>query len=205
MPSILRFAAIGLIVLLTACGGQPTTSSVPQPTQPAAPTQPPEPTAAPRPTSPPEPTAAPRPTSPPEPTATPEVQVVKVTPKATSQVISSQGDVLAMLHVTGGIAGVDDMLTVYADGRIDRSDRGDKKGAQVATSELATLQKLLASPEFAALDAQYQAAVSDAFIYELTVPVGSQQRTIVTMDGAESPEVLNQVLVELNRLRKLAK
>jgi len=78
---ILRFVAIGLIVLLAACGGQSTTSSVPQPTQPAAPTQPPEATAAPQPTRPPAAT----------------VNVIKVTPNATSQIANSLGDVLAIL------------------------------------------------------------------------------------------------------------
>jgi hypothetical protein len=200
MPSMIRFVAIGLMVLLAACGGQPS-SGAPQPTQPAAsqPTQPPEATAAPEATRPPEPTAAP------QPAATPTVSVIKVTPDATSQTTSGLSDVLAILHVTGGIAGVDDMLTVYSDGRIELSDRGGKKAIRVAPGELATLQKLLSSPEFAALDAQYQAAVSDAFIYELKVPGGQQPRTVVTMDGAKSPPVLNQVLVELRRLQQQAK
>ncbi|MFL5803911.1 MAG: hypothetical protein ACJ8CR_19480 [Roseiflexaceae bacterium] len=205
MPSILRFVAIGVIVLLAACGGQPTTSGAPQPTQPTAPTQPPEATAAPQPTQPPEATAAPQPTQPPEATATPPVKVIKVTPEATSQTTSSLGDVLVILHVTGGFAGVDETLTVYTDERLEFSGRGGKKTAHVAPSELATLQKLLSSPEFAALDAQYPDVAPDAFVYELTVPGGQQPRTVVTADGAKNPPVLNQVLVELNKLRQQVK
>jgi hypothetical protein len=205
MPSILRLFAIGLIALLAACGGQPTTSDAPLPTQPiAAPTQPPEATAA-APTQPPEATAAPRPTQPPEVTATPPVQVIKVTPDATSQATSSLGDVLVILHITGGFAGVDETLTVYTDGRLEFSGRGGKKTAQVAPSELATLQQLLNSPEFAALDAQYPDVASDAFVYELTVPDGQQPRTVVTADGAKKPPVLSQVLAELNKLRQQVK
>jgi glucose/arabinose dehydrogenase len=184
MLSILRVVAIGLIVLLTACGGQPTTSSAPQPTQPAAPTQPPEPTAAPQPT---------------------QEPVIKVTPGTTPDSNAQLGDVLVIFQRSGGIAGIDETLTVYTDGRIELSDRKGKMTAKVTTDELAALQKLLAGPEFAALDPKYQAAGADLFTYKVTVPGGKKPRTVVTMDGAPTPEVLNQVLVELGKLRMQVK
>jgi len=63
----------------------------------------------------------------------------------------------------------------------------------------------LKSAEFAALDPQYQAAGADLFTYKVTVPGGKQPRTVVTMDGAKNPPVLDQVLVELNKLRMQVK
>jgi hypothetical protein len=192
----LRFAVIGLIVLLAACGGQPTASGVPTTSQLGVPTQPPEATAAPQPTQPPAATAAPQPTA--MPAATVEVQ----TPAATPHSNGNTSAVLLILHISGGIAGISDTMTVYSDGRLELIDRKGEKTAKVAPSELATLQKLLASPEFAALEPQYQAPVADAFIYQLTVPGGSQPRAVVTMDGVKNPAVLDQVLIEVNRLRK---
>jgi hypothetical protein len=198
MLSILRFVAIGLTVLLVACGGQPTTSGAPQPTQPTAPTQPTQPTAAP--TLPSEPTAAP--TLPPQPT---QGQVIKVTPGTAPESNAQLSDVLVIFRRSGGIAGIDETLTIYTDGRLELSDRKGKKTAKVAPDELAVLQKLLAGPEFAALDRQYRAAGADLFIYKVTVPGGKQPRTVATMDGAKNPPVLSQVLVELSKLRMQVK
>ncbi len=89
---------------------------------------------------------------------------------------------------------------MYADGRLEFSDRKGAKTAQVAPEELAPLQQLLASPEFAALDVRYQASVADAFIYKITVPGNPRPLSVTTMDGAQNPPVLDQLLAELNTL-----
>jgi hypothetical protein len=197
MPVLSRFLAVGLIIVLSACGSQPIGGGAPQPAQTAAPTQAPEPTQAP--TQAPEPTQAP--TQAPKPTAVP-TQAPKPPAGTTPQ---SNGDVLLVFQQSGGIAGIDETLTVYTDGRLEFSDRKGAKTAQVAPEDLAALQQLLASPEFAALDTRYQAAVADAFLYKITLPGNPRPFSVQTMDGALHPPVLDQVLVELNKLREQVK
>jgi hypothetical protein len=185
MINIFRLLTIGTIVLgLAACGGAPGTSQ-PAATQPATsntrPTAPPEPTRAPRP--------APEPTAPPEPTSAPRP--------------TSVGDsAIVIYHKSGGIMGLDETLTVRADGTLEFQSRGgNTKTAQVQPSQLDKLRELIASPEFAKLQAQYGVAGADQFTYDITVP-GDRPGHVVTMDGVENPPVLEQVIRELNRLRQ---
>jgi hypothetical protein len=203
MPVLSRFLAVGLIIVLSACGSQPIGSGAPQPAQTAAPTQAPEPTAAPTQVS--EPTAAPTQVSEPAaaPTQAPEPTQASKPPAGTTPQLNSA--VLLVFQRSGGIAGIDETLTVYTDGRLDFSDRKGAKSAQVAPEDLAALQQLLASPEFAALDTRYQAAVADAFLYNITLPGNPRPFSVQTMDGAQHPPVLDQVLVELNKLREQVK
>jgi hypothetical protein len=41
---------------------------------------------------------------------------------------------------------------------------------------------------------------ADLFIYSITIPTGGKPQTIVTMDGAKNPPILDQVLAELGKL-----
>jgi hypothetical protein len=98
--------------------------------------------------------------------------------------------------------GLDETLTVHADGRLELQSAGKAtKTAQVQPGQLAQLRKLLTSPAFGQLQAQYQASGADLFTYDISIPGGTPAR-VVTMDGAEIPQVLQQVIAELNRLRQ---
>jgi hypothetical protein len=91
---------------------------------------------------------------------------------------------------------------VHADGSLERQSRGGTvRRAQVAPTELDQLQKLLASPEFAALQSSYDVAGADQFVYEISLPGDSQPR-VITVDGAQNPAVLDQLIAELERLRR---
>jgi hypothetical protein len=182
-----------LLLLLAACGQAPT-SGASQPTQPAAPTQPPAATTAH--TQPAVPTQAPEATLAPKSAAPTQPPTATTAPKA-----GGANDVVVIFHRSGGIAGVDDSLTVYADGKLQLSGRGSAaKQAEAAPAQIAELQKLLASPEFTALQSRYQAVGADQFVYELTIPSGGKQRMITTIDGAKNPPVLDEVLRELKKL-----
>ena len=98
--------------------------------------------------------------------------------------------------------GLDETLTVHDDGTVTLQSRGDSKTVQVPASQLDKLRALIASPEFGKLQAQYQAAGADLFTYDITVLGGTPGR-VVTMDGVENPAVLEQVIEQLNMLRKL--
>ena len=106
-------------------------------------------------------------------------------------------------HKSGGIAGIDETLTVYADGAIELHRRGGAIRAQAEPSDIQALQKLLASPEFAALQLAPPPIAPDQFVYELSVP--GRKQPIVTADGAENPPVLDQVIDLLEKLKAAAR
>jgi Emfourin len=186
MTYLLKILTISTIVLgLAACGGapggavQPTTTL---PTAAEAPTTPPEPTGAPQPAA--EPTAT-------QPTATQPAQPTSVGDSA-----------IVIYHKSGGIMGLDETLTVRADGTLVLESRGGTaKTAQVQPDQLDKLRELIASPEFAKLQVQYHTAGADQFTYDITV-LGGSPGHVVTMDGVENPPVLDQLIRELNRLRR---
>ena len=199
------FAALAA-TLLAACGGSPAStggaapaSAPAAPTRPAAPTQPPEATAPPA-----------VPTQPPAATAPAPTTVPTAPPAAATAVRPGSGDaevpagemqgVMVIFKRTGGIAGIEETLTVYEDGRVALVGRDSESTVQVAPDELSELRRLLATPEFAALDGRYPALGADLFTYTITTSTGGRPRTVVTMDGAKNPPILDQVLAELGKL-----
>jgi len=181
LPSIAPALLLALACLLVSCGVSATGSAPPtlgptaRDTPFASPTQPAQPTA-----------AAPSPAIP-----------------LTATIQAGAAAVLISYHKSGGIAGVDETLTVYADGTIELHTRGDTITAQADPSAIQALQKLLDSPEFAALQVPIQPPVADQFIYELTVP--GQPKAIVATDGADNPPVLRELIGALEQLKTQAK
>jgi hypothetical protein len=112
-------------------------------------------------------------------------------------------DVVVAYRKHGGIAGIDQTLTVHADGTLGlEGPRLQPREAHVPPTDLEPLRTLLSSAEFAQLRTLYQAAGADLFVAEITVPTTVGPRTIVTMTGAPSPPVLDQAVAELERLRQ---
>jgi hypothetical protein len=126
-----------------------------------------------------------------------------VVPDATSQPPAGTGDVLVVFQRSGGIAGIHETLTVYTSGVLELNQRilNGSKEHEVPPSALADLRTLLNSPEFAGLESHYTAPGVDLITYAVIVPGAGKERTIVTMDGAKNPPVLQQVLEELEQLR----
>lgn len=111
-------------------------------------------------------------------------------------------DIVITYRKTGGFDGIDETMTVYADGRLAlTSRRGAVKQAQATPAEIDQLRQVLGSDEFARLEATYQAAGADLFTYMLIVPSGPTPRTITTMDAAQNPPVLDQAIAALEQLR----
>ncbi|HEU4321795.1 MAG TPA: hypothetical protein VFS21_01485 [Roseiflexaceae bacterium] len=109
---------------------------------------------------------------------------------------------LVSLSRSGGIAGISETITVYASGRVTVRDRsGQEREGQTAPADLEALRALLASPELAQAQSNYQASGADMFVYELIVPGSGKSRTIRTMDGAQHPEAVGRLIGELSRLR----
>ena len=189
MPYLARVILLSFMLLLVACGGAQTGGII-QPTLAAPTTMVAQGPAAPAPTQSVEPSAAPAPTQPAIPTAAPA-------PTGEGQI---SGDVLVIYHKSGGFVGIDETLTVHADGKLDlQTRRGGNTTVQVDPADLSALQKLLASAEFATLQLPAPRPGADQYVYELTVPGAG--RRIMTVDGAQNPPVLDQVIDELERLR----
>jgi hypothetical protein len=152
-------------------------------------------------------TGAVQPTTPPEPTGAPTAeptQLPTAAPRATARAEPANADAstLVIYHKTGGIMGLDETLTVNADGTLAlRSRNGTTKTSKIPADRLAKLRELLASPEYAKLQGQYKAMGADLFIYDISVPGGTPGH-VQTMDGADTPAVLAEIIQELNDLRQ---
>jgi hypothetical protein len=182
MQSTARVLLLALAYLLAACGGgstgsaPPTLAPIANDTPQVAPTQPASPTVA----------AAPS---------------ADIPPVAATQ--AGTANLLISYHKSGGIAGVNETLTVYADGAIELRDKRGAISTQADPSDIEALHKLLVSPEFATLQSPMQPPGADQFIYELTV--SGRAKSIVTVDGADNPAVLREVIDALEQLKTQAK
>jgi hypothetical protein len=182
MQSTARVLLLALACLLAACGGSttgtapPTLGPIVRDTPIAVPTHPALPTAA----------------------AAPSAEIP-------SMAITQAGaaNLLISYHKSGGIAGVNETLTVYTDGTIELRGKSGAISTQANPSDIQALHKLLVSPEFAALQLPVQPPAPDQFIYELTV--SGRAKPIVTVDGADNPPVLRELIDVLEKLKKQAK
>jgi hypothetical protein len=111
---------------------------------------------------------------------------------------------LVEFYQSGGIAGMSVEMTIHSSGLIElRSRTGTHKRLTIAPEELATLAGLLASADFQGLEPEYETAGADLYMYEITATIAGQRYSVTTMDGAQHPLVLSQVLNELSRLKGL--
>lgn len=113
-------------------------------------------------------------------------------------------DVLATYQLTGGIAGDSQMLTVYRDGAVDLvRRRGDPVSLQVDEQVLEPLRRMLAQDDFGDLEPRYLGRGADTFTYTIVAraPSGTP-RSVTTMDLAEDPDYLRQLVNEFESLRR---
>lgn len=195
------FLLIVLAYLLAACGGSATGSASPtlgpiaRDTPLVAPTQPAQPTVAVVPSV----VAAHTPlVLPTTAAATPSAAPL---PAATTQ--PSAANLLISYHKSGGIAGVDETFSVYADGTTELRNKSGTVSAHADPSAIQALQTLLASPEFAALQIPVQPPVPDQFIYELTLP--GRTKPLIATDGVDNPPALRELIDMLEQLKTQAK
>jgi hypothetical protein len=105
-------------------------------------------------------------------------------------------DVLAVWSRTGGFAGFQDSLTLYADGRLEIDKNGTPKTGQAPTMTMEELRSTFASAEWKGLQSEYGQAIADGFIY--TIKVGDKH--VRTYDGTDPPEPLASVLSQFSAL-----
>lgn len=140
-------------------------------------------------------------------TSAPQLPATSVSPAVTAapqptQSPAADTGVLVSLHQSGGIANVDNTLTVYSDGRIELTNKsGQVQVSQASAGDLEHLRELLNSSELAQAAPHARAPGADQMTYELTLTIDGKPRTITTMDGAKNAKAVDQVLAELAKLR----
>ncbi|MBE2267329.1 MAG: hypothetical protein IAE80_03795 [Anaerolinea sp.] len=88
---------------------------------------------------------------------------------------------------TGGLAGVNIQIDVYADGRVIRNGTESRASEDAITN----LNRLLEAINIFNLSGQFMSpgAAADAFTYSLTVVKGGSNRTIMSQDGYTPQEL----------------
>ncbi|HZQ09574.1 MAG TPA: hypothetical protein VFD70_23555 [Anaerolineae bacterium] len=144
-------------------------------------------------------TAAPMPTTAPAPTPMPiQTSSVAQTPPPTLP-----DDVLVIYHKTGGIAGVNDTLTVHQGGLLELVNRqGEKKTANADEAMIQPVRRMLEQKDFGELQPTYSASGADLITYTITARDSTgAPKTVVTMDSAPHPPFLGQLIVMLDQLQ----
>lgn len=114
----------------------------------------------------------------------------------TSEPVVAVGDVT--LTRSGGIAGSVTTVEVRNDGSVTVVDESEgRRESILPEAELATLHRLVGSPDFAGLLETYvppDGVCCDFFFYEVTAAVGDSIIATTTADTVETPVVLQQVI-----------
>ena len=126
-------------------------------------------------------------------------------PKGASDALDD--DVLVIYRKHGGIAGIDETLVVHQGGLLELTQRGGaKKSAHVDEPQIQIVRRMLEQKDFSELDELYQAAGADLFVYVITARDSSgKPKTVTTMDAANTPPYLGQLIAMLNQLRAQVK
>lgn len=139
----------------------------------------------------------PIPTSPP-PTSQPPLPAPMPAPAPISEPTSS--NVLVNYHRSGGIAGVQDRLTVYYDGRCELQRKRGQREFTLEPDYLGRLKSLLEKANFPTLKEEYLTPVgADLMDLIITYQAEGKKYTVHTDDIA-IPDALQPVIVELNQI-----
>jgi len=136
-----------------------------------------------------------RPESKSEPTAT-----VQVPDKPTDSGASKSGGAVIIYERSGGFAGISEMWSIYADGRVVS---GDGEEFTVPADEVAALQaEIEASGIFEMIGTSgLPSACADCFVHQITVSDGEKPNSITIQGGISNPEDPRaKILEEINNL-----
>lgn len=226
---MLRFAVVSvklilivtLLTTLSACGAPRAQSPAPSPPSPSTPTRLPTtgPATAESPTAT-RPSAAPTPpaatalpthvaTTTAGATATTQRPAATAAPAPAATVALPGGSPsgvkpLVTYEKSGGLKGVRDTLVVYDDGRVELTNRaGAKKTGQVAPDVVSSLKQRIALVDWPRLKPRYQVPGADMFSYAVTVTLpNGAAASVVTMDNAQHPDTLSDVLRSLEEIAR---
>jgi hypothetical protein len=116
-----------------------------------------------------------------------------------------------VLEQEGGIAGATSELTLFRTGEATLAQEPAPGGIPVrrwtlAQSDYDAIAALLESAAFRGLDAEYlpENTCCDRITYTIRVPTADGERTVRTMDAAQQPAVLADLLERLRALEATA-
>ena len=113
----------------------------------------------------------------------------------------SSDEPLIVYHRSGGFGGFDETWTIMADGAVAHSGRGSGRSLQLSSEQTDALLAAVRAADFAALDESYvsEDTCCDRFLYEITITLDGQTKTVRTIDAApDQPERLTQLIDALN-------
>jgi hypothetical protein len=112
-------------------------------------------------------------------------------------------DVFVIYHRSGGFAGTDDTWVISADGTVSQQGTTAEAPTQLTEAQMAELTSALRAANFMSLEESYvsENTCCDRYLYEITVTMGGQSKTVRTIDASPTaPAELNQLIDTLNRL-----
>ena len=133
------------------------------------------------------------------PEATPEEPTMGNQPETTTPEAPSSDDVLAVWTRSGGFAGLHEVLTVFADGRLSLEQKGTTGSGQAAPTDFERLQQTLKGPDWQQLEKRYGVQHPDAFQYTIQ----AKDKTVETFDGSDNPQVLTDLLQQFQALYQM--
>lgn len=141
--------------------------------------------------------------------ATPAATPTPLPPAPTAQSLPTarplDDDILVIYHKAGGIAGIDETLTIHQGGVVELVTRnGNPKSLLLSEPTLLPIRRMIEQKEFGELESQYQALGADLFVYTITArDSNGKTKTVVTMDGAKNPDYLGLLIVMLENMRAI--
>jgi hypothetical protein len=152
------------------------------------------------------PAEAPAPTETPAPTASPAPSATPAVTATTPPKSELPGEAVIVYKRNGGIAGLDEMWTIYPDGNVTFAAHAQGEGPerlyQVEAAEVAALVDTLETLGFFALTGNYLPlnTCCDRITYDIEARSDDQYNHVATLDGAEgTPPELWQAIDALNK------
>jgi hypothetical protein len=121
---------------------------------------------------------------------------------------SVAGKPLVVLETSGGFSGADEVLRVFKDGQIEFSDNksNHRSETRVRPEQIQKLQELISKPEYQQLQSPpWPRRGADFFVYKVTTWSNDGQEYTVTATDLNLPDILSQVISEMNALRQLVR
>jgi len=106
-------------------------------------------------------------------------------------------------HRSGGFSGADDTWTIAADGTVSHQGRTPGTPEQLTAAQMAELAAAIRAADFMSLEDSYvpKDTCCDRYLYEITVTIGGQSKTVRTIDASPTaPAGLTSLVDTLNRL-----
>jgi hypothetical protein len=106
-------------------------------------------------------------------------------------------------HRSGGLMGAIDTWTIAADGTLSKQGQATGAARQLSATQMTELTAAIRAANFMSLESSYvpQDTCCDRYLYEITVTLGEQSKTVRTIDASPTaPAELGQLIDTLNRL-----